>query len=304
MSVITITGYLAILFLAIRIGSWIYRRFFATSLDVTKCGGKWAVITGSTDGIGKAYAFALAKKGLNIVLVSRSPFKLQNVSAEIEAKYSGIKTKIVEVDFAQEDPSKYVPRLEDSLKEVDVGILVNNVGLSYEYPNEFLNLESSAVDDIINVNINSLNAMTRILLKPMVERKNGAVINVSSLSGIMVSPLLAVYSGAKSYNDYFTQALNKEYASHGITFQCVMPGPVVSNMSKIRKPSLMVPTPETFVRSALARLGVDERTSGYWFHDLMNLAIDTLPRSVMAKVIYGQSQSIKKRALKKMEKQK
>ena len=42
MSVITITGYLAILFLAIRIGSWIYRRFFATSLDVTKCGGKWA----------------------------------------------------------------------------------------------------------------------------------------------------------------------------------------------------------------------------------------------------------------------
>ena len=71
----------------------------------------------------------------------------------------------MEVDFAQEDPSKYVPRLEDSLKEVDVGILVNNVGLSYEYPNEFLNLESSAVDDIINVNISSLNAMTRILLK-------------------------------------------------------------------------------------------------------------------------------------------
>merc|ERR1719510_2470127 len=60
----------------------------------------------------------------------------------------------------------------------------------------------------------------------------------------------------------------------------------------------------SLVRSALARLGVDERTSGYWFHDLMNLAIDTLPRSVMAKVIYGQSQSIKKRALKKMEKQK
>ena len=97
--------------------------------------------------------------------MSRSPFKLQNVAAEIEAKYSGIKTKIVEVDFAKEDPSKYVPHLEDSLKEVDVGVLVNNVGLSYDYPNEFLNLESSAIDDIINVNITSLNAMTRILLK-------------------------------------------------------------------------------------------------------------------------------------------
>jgi len=281
-----------------------YRRFLASSLDVTKCGGKWAVITGSTDGIGKAYAFALAKKGMNIVLVSRSLFKLQNVSAEIEAKYSGIKTKIVEVDFAKEDPSKYIPRLEESLKEVDVGVLVNNVGLSYEYPNEFLNLESSAVDDLINVNITSLNAMTRILLKPMVERKNGAIINVSSLSGIMVSPLLAVYSGAKSYNDFFTQALKSEYASHGITFQCVLPGPVVSNMSKIRKPSLMVPSPNTFVGSALARLGIDDRTSGYWFHDIMMLAIDTFPRSMTASLVYGQSQSIKKRALKKMEKEK
>ena len=58
---------------------------------------------------------------MNIFLVSRTLFKLQNVSAEIEAKYSGIKTKIVEVHFANDDPSKYVPRLEESLKELEVG---------------------------------------------------------------------------------------------------------------------------------------------------------------------------------------
>ncbi len=62
-------------------------------LDVTKCGGKWALVTGSTDGIGKAYAFALAKRGLNIVLVSRSPYKLQNVAADLESKHPSIKTK-------------------------------------------------------------------------------------------------------------------------------------------------------------------------------------------------------------------
>ena len=70
-----------------------YRHKRLSSLDVTKCGGKWALVTGSTDGIGKAYAFALAKRGLNIVLVSRTPFKLQNVAAEIEQKYSSIKTR-------------------------------------------------------------------------------------------------------------------------------------------------------------------------------------------------------------------
>ena len=96
-SFVEYVGYLAILALTAKIGlfvaSLVYRRFVKASLDVTKCGGKWALVTGSTDGIGKAYAFALAKKGLNIVLVSRTPFKLQNVAAELEQKYAGVKTK-------------------------------------------------------------------------------------------------------------------------------------------------------------------------------------------------------------------
>ena len=64
--------------------------------------------------------------------------------------------------------------------------------MSYEHPNEFLNLDSTQVDNIVNVNITSLNVMTRIILPQMVERKKGAVINISSLSGMMVSPMLAV----------------------------------------------------------------------------------------------------------------
>ncbi len=90
-------GYLAIVLcsakLSLGVASWLYRRFLASPLDVTKCGAKWALVTGSTDGIGKAYAFAFAKKGLNVVLVSRSPYKLQNVAADIESKYSSVKTK-------------------------------------------------------------------------------------------------------------------------------------------------------------------------------------------------------------------
>ena len=66
-SVVLYFGYLALLVIAVKIGlfllSLIYRRFICSSLDVAKCGGKWALVTGSTDGIGKAYAFALAKKG-------------------------------------------------------------------------------------------------------------------------------------------------------------------------------------------------------------------------------------------------
>ena len=100
-SLIEYAGYLSLLAIAAKIGLcftiWIYRRFIASCIDVTKCGGNWALVTGSTDGIGKAYAFALAKKGLNVVLVSRTPYKLQNVAAEIEEKYSGVKTKYVQI---------------------------------------------------------------------------------------------------------------------------------------------------------------------------------------------------------------
>ena len=122
-SVVVFFGYLSLLVITVKIclflTSWIYRRFICSKLDVTKCGGKWAVVTGSTDGIGKAYAFALAKKGLNIVLVSRSPYKLQNVAAEIEEKCSNVKTKIIEVDFAKEDSTTYIPKIEDSIKVID-----------------------------------------------------------------------------------------------------------------------------------------------------------------------------------------
>ena len=54
--------------------------------------------------------------GLNIILISRTPYKLQNVAAEIEEKYSGVKTKIIEVDFAKEDSTSYIPKIEESIK--------------------------------------------------------------------------------------------------------------------------------------------------------------------------------------------
>jgi len=272
-------------------------------LNVTKCGGNWALVTGSTDGIGKAYAFALAKKGLNIILISRTPYKLQNVAAEIEEKYSGVKTKIIEVDFAKEDSTSYIPKIEESIKDLDIGILVNNVGMSYEHPQEFLELSSTYVDNLINLNIVSLNAMTRIVLPQMVERKKGAVINISSFSAAIPAPLLSVYSASKSYVDLLSQGMAKEYSSKGITVQCVLPNMVVSNLSKIRRPSLMVPTPNVFVRSALSRLGIDSRTCGFWSHDIINFIAEIVPRSILVDHVYKEMKSTKARALKKKQQQ-
>ena len=74
------------------------------------------------------------------------------------------------------------------------------------------------------------------------------MINISSFSAAIPAPLLSVYSASKSYVDLLSQGMAKEYSSKGITVQCILPGYVASKMSKIRKPTLTVPTPDVFVK--------------------------------------------------------
>lgn len=90
---------------------------------------------GATDGIGKAYALALAKQGLSIVLISRTEAKLQDVQKEIDAKgYEGVQTKYVVCDYSNFD-QKAKNTVATAIKGLDVGVLINNVGVSYRYDN-------------------------------------------------------------------------------------------------------------------------------------------------------------------------
>nr|KAF6484893.1 hydroxysteroid 17-beta dehydrogenase 3 [Rousettus aegyptiacus] len=98
--------------------------------------GQWAVITGAGDGIGKAYAFELARQGLNVVLISRTLEKLQAIAVEIEVT-TGSSVKIIQVDFTKDDIYEYI---KEELKGLEIGILVNNVGMLPSFlPSHFLN---------------------------------------------------------------------------------------------------------------------------------------------------------------------
>ena len=98
--------------------------------------GSWAVVTGCTDGIGKAYAEHLAKRGLNIVLISRTLEKLQEQAKFITDKYK-VETKVIAVDFTEQ--TSIYTTIRNELGDLDIGVLVNNVGMSYKYP-EFFDL--------------------------------------------------------------------------------------------------------------------------------------------------------------------
>jgi 17beta-estradiol 17-dehydrogenase / very-long-chain 3-oxoacyl-CoA reductase len=261
--------------------------------------GKWAVITGATDGIGKAYALALAKRGVSVVLISRTESKLQDVKKEIEAKgYSGVEVKYAVCDYTKFD-EKAKETVKKALADLEIGVLINNVGLGYRYPQYFHELADEEVADLLTMNIDSMVWMTRIVLPGMLGRKKGAIVNISSGSALYTLPLLAEYSGAKSFVEKFSRALNAEYRGKGITCQCQAPFYVATKLAKLRK-SLSVPTPTAFVNQAIKWVGhPDCVVQPFWIHAVQGWVMYKIPDFILAKGILNMHLAVRKAGLKK-----
>ncbi|XP_050444392.1 very-long-chain 3-oxoacyl-CoA reductase-like [Adelges cooleyi] len=283
--------------------------FLHFNVDFKKT-GKWAVITGSTDGIGKQYAEQLAGKGMDVVLISRTRSKLESTADVIRNKY-GVNAKIIEVDFTDNNPDAMYDRVAKELRDLDVGTLINNVGLCNPYPDYFLNFDQNdpLYDNIIKCNIVSVVNMCRIVMPGMVHRRRGVIVNVSSASAELPSPLLTVYGATKAFVNKFSIDLATEYNRHGIIVQCVTPGFVATNMSKIRKASLVIPSAETFVQSALQTTGIKNVTAGYFPHSVFMKCIqlaEGICRPFLAKieikVLLAARERLKKQMVRKEQK--
>lgn len=278
------------------------RGFYATFLRPArnlKKYGSWSIITGATDGIGKAFAEEMARKGINVLLISRTQSKLENTMAEIQKKYPNIQVRILAIDFCTFDAGAR-EKVSDAIQKLDVGVLINNVGASYPYPMYFHELEDEIVDRLINVNINSTCWMTRLVVPGMVNRGRGSIVNISSISSRNSCPLLTVYSATKAFIDLFSQSLDAELKSKGIRVQAQCPAFITTKLSKIRKSSLTVPKPKQYVRYAVAAIGHESLGSPYWSHKFMLWAMSYVPQSILESNLLGMHLKIRKRALKKL----
>lgn len=302
------------------VGALLVDLFLLPATNFEKYGakkGSWAVVTGASDGIGKEYALQLARKGLNVVLVSRTQSKLEALAEEIDAKYH-VSTRVVAFDASVDDPANY-ELLKQVIGDLPVSVLVNNVGQSHLIPVPFLETDSTELTNIVTINNLVTLKITQTVAPVIVAtakqtRTRGLILTMGSFGGLLPTPYLATYSGSKAFLQNWLAALAGELASSNVDVELVISYLVTSAMSKIRRASLTIPNPKNFVKSTLAgvgrRNGAQERyatSTPYWAHALMHFGIANtvgIYSKIANSLNLNMHKSIRARALKKAARKK
>ncbi|KAL9928666.1 hydroxysteroid dehydrogenase-like protein 1 [Glossina fuscipes fuscipes] len=259
--------------------------------------GKWAVITGGSDGIGKGYAKELAKRGLNVVIISRTKEKLIATANEIENLYK-TEVKWIVADFSK--GKEVYEHLKQELLGIPIGILVNNVGCAY-CPDELCTQSEDLLWNIINVNVGAITLMSRIVIPQMKKQGKGAIVNMASCAELQPLPLWAVYGATKRYVRSLSLAMERELCAHNISVQCVTPGFVSTKIIQCPEncSGKMFATPmETYTRSAVFTLGKTQETTGYWTHAIMFFVAKLFPECWRMRAFHFFSDYIRKECLR------
>lgn len=178
------------------------------------------LITGATSGIGLELAKLFARGGYNLVIVARSEKDLTTTALLLENEYA-CKVTVISKDLFHPE-SGFELYEEVKSKGIIVDVLVNDAGQGvYGF---FIENDLRRQLDIIQLNISSLVTLTYLWLKDMVARKNGKILNLSSIASTAPGPRQAVYHATKAFVQSFTQAIRSEVKDQGITVTALLPG--------------------------------------------------------------------------------
>jgi 17beta-estradiol 17-dehydrogenase / very-long-chain 3-oxoacyl-CoA reductase len=268
-----------------------------------KSGKAWAVVTGTTSGIGAAFVKVLGELGFNIMMIARSEEKLKEIKAQLASTVKNVKVECLVIDLSKRDI--LTPELMKFIAGNEIGILVNNAGINTEYPKMFIENTKEEVESILGVNCRATTLLTHAILPAMIHKRNGLIINISSLFGFLSSPLLAAYSGTKNYMDAFSLSLSDELRGSGVSVFCSLPGFVISNMSKLKRTSLTVISADSCVRTILkqAAAGHFVIACPHWTHEFIGWALSTIvPQSLRVRILGDINRGTNRAALRKAAK--
>ena len=202
-----------------------------SGFDVAGC---CALITGASAGIGREFARQLAGRAGSLVLVARRLERLEELRDELTKKNPNLNVHCRAADLSQ---SNQVDELCAWLEreKITVDFLINNAGLGDR--GSFVTSDPQRVREMLAVNIVALTTLTRALLPAMIQKKRGAILNVSSTAGFLPIAKLAAYAASKAYATSFSEGIRTEVRRSGITVTTLCPGPVATEFSKVAQRS-------------------------------------------------------------------
>ena len=213
--------------------------------------GKKVLLTGASGGLGKAIAIELAKNGADVCLTGRNQIELEDLQKTI-----GGKTEIVLSDLSN---SIGITDLANTAQEKmgQIDILTNNAGITRD--NLFMRMSDDDWNDVMNINLNSIFKLTKLLIKGMIKRRFGRIINITSVIGVAGGAGQSNYSASKAGIIALSKSLAQEVGSRSVTVNSIAPGFIETNMTA----GLNDDRKEQILESiSMGRLGKPEDISG------------------------------------------
>ena len=213
--------------------------------------GKKVLVTGASGGIGKAIAIELSSSGADLCLTGRNKSELENLQ-----KIIGRNCQIIISDLSD---SQGISNLADQAQDImgQIDILVNNAGITKD--NLFMRMSEDDWNEVININLNSIFKLTKQLIKGMVKRRYGRIINITSVIGVAGGAGQSNYSASKAGIISMSKSLAQEVGSRSVTVNSIAPGFIETNMTA----ELSDDRKEDILRSiSVGRLGKPDDIAG------------------------------------------
>lgn len=286
--IISFIGFLFLLKILKDVGLFLFNMWYGPKRNLSGIYGKgsYVLITGGSEGIGEEFAIQFAKKGFNLILVSRSLEKLTQAKEKIQKEVRLCIVHTISFDFST------LHNMEDfdfskawglDLRSIDISVLVNNVGIGsmgqtfYEYPIE-------KIQQMIEINCLSQTLMSSYIIRQMVKRNNrSCIVHVSSMSAVRKLPFLDLYGATKRFNYHFGRSMTGFYGK--VDVYNYMPSYVDTAMTQKIQNNKKISTQES-VSSAMNNIGSFRTTfAGHWKHELATYALSIVPEFVLVLLI-------------------
>ena len=248
--------------------------------DFARRYGPYALVTGASEGIGRAIAEELAKSGVNVLLVARREDLLNQLAHRLEKQY-GVLCPVICADLSKLEEIDSLFSITDHL---EIGLVVCNAG--FGTAGNFLNSDLKTEMDMLNVNCAALTKMAHHMGNQLKVRGRGGLILVSSILAMQGVPRSAHYAATKAYVHALGEALQEEWKVTGLDLLIVAPGPVAPGFAARSKMQLgKAATPTVVALESLAALGRRKVIHPGWLAKVMAFSLSTAPRWIRVKIM-------------------